>query len=83
MTEDQRRRAAFAAAAEKLKILNDDERLSLCEIGKPLARRIPDSHRDALIKAGLVEQVLGGLKLTFLGEGAAVLVHDGMRGIRG
>lgn len=53
-------------------------RAALTEISKPLGRRIADRDRDELIAAGLLEQVLGGLKLTPLGEGAAMLARDNL-----
>jgi DnaJ-domain-containing protein 1 len=73
VTDEERRRATLTAANERLKILSTEERASLCEVGKRLGAMIPDEHRDALIKAGLVKEGLGGPALTFLGEGAVLI----------
>ncbi len=66
--DDPQRRAILAAAHEKLALLNQAERASLCVVGKPLGRRIPDADRDALIKAGLAKHGPGGFVLTDIGK---------------
>jgi hypothetical protein len=58
-------------------MLSEQERASLCEVGKLLGRTIPNAHRDSLIKVGLVKEVTGGLKLTDIGEGAAFIARGG------
>lgn len=73
---ESQRRAIRAVVLEKLCALSTDERRSLCEVAKPLARAIPRAHQDALVAAGLGWHALGGFMLTDLGNVAAGIVRD-------
>jgi hypothetical protein len=44
--------------------LTSDEFSSLREVAKGLRQRIPEEHEKRLIELGLIEPIVGGLKLT-------------------
>jgi hypothetical protein len=75
-SNEDRRRIIAGVACEKLSTLSAPLRQSLGELAKTLGRRISDEHRDALIVAGLIEQKLGGYKLTDMG----IIVESMARG---
>ena len=74
LAEQQRRRALLGMQAEANEIANkanitSDEMESLREVSKGLMQRvIPDEHRAKLIRFRFVEQKIGGLVITPLGE---------------
>jgi len=56
--------------------LSDDERKSLCEIGRgPARQRIPHPHAEKLLDLGLAELVCGYQELTITGKRAIAMIR--------